>query len=190
MICAGKFGPKRLEKFIRGVCDWGNYPGIAERVIKNNHPLQIRKAFQGAVACLRKPVPDPVNALAALNQLHGLGQPSFASKHLRFLRPDICPVLDDGRICTASWRYAPSVLGYTYDSHGYRDWVRDCKRISRRLQRLGISNPVKRPSGHWYAADVDAGLWLYLGLTPTQQASLQPPIKKRRNCKISKKRKT
>jgi hypothetical protein len=56
---------------------------------------------------LRFGLPPRRAALAAVNQLCCLGRPSFASKHLRFLRPEHCPVLDSVLATTLGYRSSP-----------------------------------------------------------------------------------
>ncbi len=149
-LCAVGFPEKQLASFIKRVCEWGNYPGIAGRVLKNNDPLMIRRQFTGATNALNSDIPDVQGALRRIKQIHSLGT-SFASKHLRFLRPDVCPVLDS---------IISKNLGY--DEHGYKQFSDDCLRIAKTLQQHGVCNPMGRESGKWFAADVEMALFTYL----------------------------
>ena len=144
------FTRQQLSDFIRGVCEWGGYPGTAERVLKQNAWPEIRRQFGNAIAALSLEPPDAKSALYALRRVRHLG-PSFASKHLRLLRPDVCPVLDN----TLSKK-----LGYSLDSRGYRRFSADCLQVARLLERLGVRNPVGRQGGKWFAADVEMALFV------------------------------
>jgi hypothetical protein len=82
----------------------------------------------------------------------GIGAPSFASKHLRFLRPDVCPILDS---------VIAGNLTYASTSAGYAQYAADCLEIARVLENNGVPNPVLR-SDRWRAADVDMALYAAL----------------------------
>ena len=146
------FPEEQLEKFIRNVCVWGNYLAIAYKVFKNNERSAIQKRFSNATNALSSDIPDVQGALREIKQIYGLGT-SFASKHLRFLRPDVCPVLD---------RTISKHLQYPLDEYGYKQFSDDCLRIAETLQQHGVSNPMGRESGKWFAADVEMALFQYL----------------------------
>jgi hypothetical protein len=139
-----------LENFVRNVCIWGGYPGIAGRILKNNHLGTIRVAFLNASEVLDSNMPDTAAALRSVNQIHTLGQVSFASKHLRFLWPNACPVLDS---------VISSSLGYSMTTTGYSQFCRDCSQISETLRNLGMVNPMQREEDGWFAADVEMALF-------------------------------
>jgi hypothetical protein len=149
---AAGFSEEQLESFIQRVCKWGNWPGIAGRVLKNNDLLMIRRQFIGATNALNSDIPDVQSALRRIKQIHSLGT-SFASKHLRFLRPDVCPVLDS---------IISNNLGYASDEYGYKRFSDDCLRIAETLEQHGVANPMGRESGTWFAADVEMALFTYL----------------------------
>lgn len=138
-----------LENYIRNVCRWGNFAGVGGRVIKNNTPDVLQAAFSDAYALLNVEVPSPSSALARLNMIHGLGTPSFASKHLRFLRPDVCPVYD--AILTDK-------LPYTFDPDGYSEFSADCRKIAEDLNAEKVKNPGRK-NEMWLAADVEAAMF-------------------------------
>jgi hypothetical protein len=144
-----------LREFVKAVCRWGNYSGIAARVLnhKNNTLESIRSALQEALRLLSPPMPDHRGALLAVNRLHSLGTPSFASKHLRFLRPDICPVLDSA---------IREGMAYSFDPDGYQEFAKDCIILANELQNARIKNPRNRLDGRWFAADVEMALYAYL----------------------------
>ena len=150
---AAGFPEERLASFIRKVCKWGGYAGIAGKVLKNNTLPMIQRRFVNATNALNSDTPDVQGALREINQIKGLGRPSFASKHLRFLRPDVCPVLDS---------IISNNLGYASDEHGYKQFSDDCLRIAETLEQHGVANPMDREGGKWFAADVEMALYTYL----------------------------
>ena len=149
---AAGFPEEQLASFIRRVCNWGNYPGIAGRVLKNNDLPMIRGQFIAAANALSSDIPDVQGPLREIKQIYGLAT-SFGSKHLRFLRPDVCPILDS---------IISNNLGYASDEHGYKRFSDDCLRIAETLEQHGVANPMGRESGKWFAADVEMALFTHL----------------------------
>jgi hypothetical protein len=94
-----------------------------------------------------------MGALHEINRIKHLGRSSFASKHLRFLRPDVCPILDS---------IISGMLNYEFNARGYGQLSKDCLRVAKVLQAVGIPNPMHRDQGSWYAADVEMALFAYL----------------------------
>ena len=150
-IRANGFPLETIREFITDVCEWGNYPGIAARVLLHNTLDQLQMTLRLAAEYLSRETPECGAALNAMNQRHGLGSPSFASKHLRFIRPDLCPVFD------AILRDA---LPYSFDAAGYNDFALDCSRLAAELQHARVQNPCGRPDNKWFAADVEAALFV------------------------------
>ena len=146
------FSEQQLRDFIQNVCRWGGYPGIAGRVLGKNPFPEIQRQFTNAIDALASDRPDIQGALCEIIRIQHLGL-SFASKHLRFLRPDICPVLDS----TLSYK-----LGYLPDVCGYRRFSDDCLRVAEMLEQYGVSNPVGRDDGEWFAADVEMALFVHV----------------------------
>jgi hypothetical protein len=146
------FSRQQLSDFIRAVCAWGGYPGTAERVLSQNNWPDIQRQFGSAIAALSLDPPNLQSALRAVQDLRHLGL-SFASKHLRLLRPDVCPVLDS----TLSEK-----LGYPLDSRGYQRFSDDCQKVAAFLQQLGVRNPLGRDGGKWFPADVEMALFVYI----------------------------
>ena len=144
------FPEGELERFIRSVCKWGNYAGIAGRIINQNPIETIRQHFRAAVHILEVSPLDAQGALQEINQIRQLGRPSFASKHLRFLRPDVCPVLD---------RILSGELNYQLNPKGYKLLAEDCIRIAEILESNQVANPMNRDNGRWFAADVEMALF-------------------------------
>lgn len=146
------FSRQQLSDFIRGVCAWGGYPGTADRVLEQNAWPDIERQFGRAITALTLDPPDLRRALRAVQRVRHLGL-SFASKHLRLLRPEICPVLDS----TLS-----DTLSYPLHGHGYRRFSGDCLKVASLLQLVGVHNPMGREGGKWFAADVEMGLFVYV----------------------------
>lgn len=141
-----------LGDFISKVCQWGGWAGIAGNIRRQNSPELIRERFLRAHTIMCEPGRSISAALTELNFLKGLGTPSFASKHLRFLHPQFCPILDQ----------VTARLGYTFTPKGYEAFAEDCAAIARELDSRGIYNPVPRPSGRWFCSEVDMALFAYL----------------------------
>ncbi|MBV8452034.1 MAG: hypothetical protein JOZ29_07125 [Deltaproteobacteria bacterium] len=120
--------------------------------MKRNSLPALREGLCKANELLDKPTPEVQGALAHLNRLHSLGSPSFASKHLRFLRPDICPVLDS---------VLRDALPYSFDPEGYTAFAEDCRSIGEILTRQRAKNPWDRFDGAWFAADIEAALYVH-----------------------------
>jgi hypothetical protein len=146
---AAGFAFARLDPFIRGVCRWGNYAGIAGRVLKRNTQQEIISRFSGTTVGFACTLPA-ASALVSLNHLSGLGTPSFASKHLRFIRPDICPVLD---------RLLSKDLGYCFTPAGYQQFSTDCCAVAQQLDTAGVLLPTAK---RWGAADVEMSIFACL----------------------------
>jgi hypothetical protein len=154
VLCQQDFASQELvQEFVRRVCGWGNYPGIAGRVLRNNSPEQIAVSLHGAAMALHSQNPDVGTALQRINALFGLGQVSFASKHLRFLSPKLCPVLDS--IISARMFYPQGIGGY----QRFAGW---CQMVAGILTAENIDHPAVCRQGRWYAADVEASLYTYL----------------------------
>lgn len=151
-LFAANFSAQRLRRFIRDVCEWGGYPGTARRVLQGNPFPEIRRRFTRAIAALTPDEPNIQSALLEISRVRHLGL-SFASKHLRLLRPDVCPVLDS---------VLSEKLGYALSAPGYQRFSDDCLEVAAVLHRHGVSNPVGRDEGAWFAADVEMALFVYV----------------------------
>ena len=144
------FALKVTESFVRSVCKWGGYSGIGGRVLKANSSEVISCRLREALSLMRTAEPDLAGALRAVNGISVLGTPSFASKHLRFLEPKLCPVFD---------AYLRECLPYSFDPVGYAAFAADCATLARELGRRRVSNPWPGRDGNWYAADVEASIY-------------------------------
>jgi hypothetical protein len=147
------FTNSSIKDFVMAVCDWGGYSGIGGRILKRNNVIQIASALRAAFQGLEGEKPDFINSMAALNALNSLGTPSFSSKHLRFLRPDICPVFDS---------LLQEALPYSFDVSGFAQFADDCAFLAEKLSEHGVNNPSHRPTGKWFVADVEAAIFAYV----------------------------
>ncbi len=93
-----------------------------------------------------------VTSLTQVNMVRGLGDVSFASKHLRFLRPDTCAVFDS---------ILHDALPYTFDPNGYSAFCNDWALLARVLAENQISNPRPRKTGGWFPADVEGAVYMF-----------------------------
>jgi hypothetical protein len=155
-LSATNFASSHLSKFIGDVCRWGSYPGIAGRILRQNAIYDIRDKFITAWEILNSDSPNVGDALKIINQIKHLGTPSFASKHLRFLAPQICPVLDK-----IIWE---GIGKYSFNPQGYKQFSEKCLDVANLLEKNGLRNPMEREGGKWFAADVEMAIFKYLEL--------------------------
>lgn len=137
-----------LEQFIRKVHSWGGSHRNLPKVLSYDY----RDCFMEAVTALNSEHPEIEKAFRYINLINGLGV-SYGSKHLRFLRPDICPVLDNN-----IWKE----FKYHWNEKGYKNLCDDVMEIAKSLVKNGIRNPVQRAGGKWFAADIDMAVFAYL----------------------------
>jgi len=148
---AAAFGNEQdVQQFVREVCRWGGYAGIGGRIVYQNPPRSICDAFQTACQYLDDCPAAICEAMRAVNALKQLQRISFASKHLRFLRPDLCPVLDS---LLSAW------LAYPLNGDGYVRFATDCQEIARALDARDIPLPNPLKGRKWRAADVEMALF-------------------------------
>jgi hypothetical protein len=138
-----------VYSFVKSVCKFGGYAGIATRVINNNDPetlvRKIKSAYESAI------VGNAEISLSHINELHSLRTVSFASKHLRFFAPENCVVLDSviaGR------------CGYPLNSVGYLKFLSACHKLKSHLNESAIRCPSNL--GVWRVCDVEAAIFWYL----------------------------
>jgi hypothetical protein len=156
-LCAAEFPEAQVLGFVERVCLWGGKTGsrVFGRIEKNSAAL--RGALSKAARMLDNGQAGCRGAMEAIKQLKGLGKTpeclSYASKILRFIRPELCPVFDSvlqGR------------LPYGSDVTGYSEFSADCLALAEALEENGIENPRQdRRRGRWFAADVEAALYAY-----------------------------
>lgn len=140
-----------VENFIREVCKWGGYPGIAGRVMKNNKYDYLKSQFLRAYEKIECDKPEL--ALLEINNIKNLGTPSFASKHLRFLSPEKCPILDS---------IIQKNIGIPDDYMGYKILADEYTQISKYLAERNIVPAINRPNNKWFVADVDMVLFSFI----------------------------
>jgi hypothetical protein len=139
------FSPHLLQNFIRDVHQWGATFRNLETVLQNAKPSHFISAWNA----LSTQPPMVGRALDSLMEIRGLGI-SYSSKHLRFLCPEYCPILDSN-ICKE--------FKYSEDSKGYRKLHSETMQIARLLEANKKLNPMERPDGKWYAGDVDMAIF-------------------------------
>lgn len=88
-----QLGIVKVRSFTADVCDWGGRTGnrILWR-IRNTPDNAVLAGITGAIQQLR--VAHVLPALTAIQEIGGLGQFSYSSKHLRMLAPNLCGVYD------------------------------------------------------------------------------------------------
>lgn len=145
------FNSEKLIKFINDVCNWGRYSGISGRVLRNNTIEEIQVRFADALDILNADYSDVSLALKQIIKINGLSI-SFGSKHLRFIRPDICSILDS---------IISEELSYPLDTNGFKKYTSDCIEIGLILERERIINPMNR-GGRWFAGDVDMVVFAHI----------------------------
>ncbi|WP_175607362.1 hypothetical protein [Deinococcus marmoris] len=90
-------------------------------------------------------------AIKEVVDIPGLGI-SFGSKHLRFLYPEFCPVLDVNTV----------KLGYEQTPQGYQKFAQDCRLIANTLTERGTPNPFPERPKKWFVSDIDMALFARL----------------------------
>jgi hypothetical protein len=68
-----------LDAFIRQVCTWGDYSGIAGRVLKRNSKTLVKTSIEGAIKKLSSTPPNVVAALESITLLRDLASRSGQS---------------------------------------------------------------------------------------------------------------
>jgi hypothetical protein len=149
-VATAGFPQDQLREFIRAVCRWGNYAGIAGRVLKNNRIEQLQETFSAAKRLIDD---DQISAAVAhvKANVHSLAF-SFASKHVKFLAPKKAVVLDE----IISRR-----VGYTLDVAGYDELLADCHTMLDVVRRRGIPHPLGGARS-WRVSDMEMVLFAKL----------------------------
>jgi hypothetical protein len=142
------FSEARTAEFIRSVCRWGGYSGVAGRVLRDNETPVLSTRL--AAACAAANTGDPCAGLSELLKIRGLAV-SFASKHLRFLAPDSAIVLD---------RIISSRLGYPLSISGYRECRSDCLAMLSFVQVASASYPGW--ARDWRVCDIEMAVFMKL----------------------------
>jgi hypothetical protein len=150
---ACNFDELAATKFVKAVCSWGGYAGVGGRVLNRNVPAAVAQALREADELLKASPPEIAKALERVNQLESLGTPSFASKHLRCLRPDLCPVFDSILQVALPYRFTPN---------GYQSFAFDCIQIATALNAQKVLGLPRRENRLWFAADVEAAIYIHV----------------------------
>ena len=152
-LIESNFDPDELKRFILAVCDWGGGAryGLGDKVIAGNRSEGLQEIFAEVVGFLENQPPQLDLAVEEISKVNGLSI-SFGSKHLRFLRPDICSVLDS---------VVSDNLGYNLNIFGYESYSLDCSKLAKYLEDAEVENPMER-NGQWFAADIDMGVFAFL----------------------------
>lgn len=145
-LIEGDFQAPALLAFVKSVCGWGGYSGVAGRVRKHNPVEMLVTTFREVYALLQQH--QVVAALARITALHSLNT-SFGSKHLKFLAPDRAVVLDSV-ICGR--------LGYRPDPKGYGEFLGDCHTVLREAQATGTPFPFPE-EGTWRVSDIEVTIF-------------------------------
>jgi hypothetical protein len=149
-VATAGFPQDQLREFIRAVCRWGNYAGIAGRVLKRNRIEQLQETFSAAKRLL-----DDGQISAAVGYIEATVDSlafSFASKHVKFLAPEKAVVLDE----IISRR-----VGYTLDVTGYDELLADCYAMLDLVVRRGIPHPLGGTRS-WRVSDMEMVLFAKL----------------------------
>lgn len=142
-LAAANFPADRTTEFIKSVCAWGNYHGVAGRVLKKNGAEAVAAAFRSALALLQH---DRVaDALRQVTGLRDLGI-SFGSKHLKFLDPSWAVVLDS----IISGR-----LGYLATIDGYMEFLGDCQALLAKVLAAGVEYPFPDHRPGWRVSEME-----------------------------------
>ena len=135
--------------FVKSVCRWGNYAGVAGKVLKHNDLGVVSKTLRKA---LEQTETQGVQlALRTTLGIRGLAV-SFASKHLKFLNPERHVVLDS---------IISENLGYPRDENGegYAMFVSDCAQALKIVKEKGVPYPASAPAKEWRIADVEMAIF-------------------------------
>lgn len=138
-------------QFVNAVCAWGGYAGVAGRVLQNNERASVCATFRECWQMMQA-FEQPGLVLTRMNRLYGLGTPSFASKHLRFLSPEYFPVFDS---------VIREAMPYPFTPNGYTAFTLDCRELAAYLNTaVQLCQHSHRQTGRWYAADVESAIFV------------------------------
>jgi len=137
------FPEHHLRQSIEHVCGWGCYQGIAGRVLQSNPIDKIQKAFRCAWAAS-----DAEKAMRSLKQIKGFGV-SFASKHLRMLRPEVYGVLD-----SILWNVGGEI-GTLHKPESYGAFCRGLTLVAKKYKETEWGSQESL----WRVADVEMALF-------------------------------
>ncbi|HEX5279696.1 MAG TPA: hypothetical protein VFW28_06430 [Micropepsaceae bacterium] len=116
-LCAQDFPDDRSARFAEEVIRWGGGHRFVGRFREMNANADIAEALRRAAALADQGAVS--QAVAWVQTLNYLGQ-SFASKLVRFIRPERAVILDD---------VIRSSLGYLDNEQGYDEFLSDCRQV-------------------------------------------------------------
>ena len=138
-----KFAEDLTKEFIGKVCDWGG-SRVKGKVLGKNKPKELSEAMRKAHDLLNKN--RLKDALISLSNLYGLGV-SYASKHLRFLSPNKCVILD---------KIISDRPGYPQTPCGYELFVQDCRKL---LKLVDDANIVRMDNEKFRVSDIETAIY-------------------------------
>lgn len=142
------FPLRQTETFVRAVCKWGGYSGVAGKVLKHNRLStvrdQLRKAYDASVE------ENPREAITEIISINCLAV-SFGSKHLKFLDPNRAVVLDS---------IISERLGYRREPDDYVAFLDVCGSIRDTLNKLNVV--AGAPNTRWRVSDVEMAIFMHL----------------------------
>jgi hypothetical protein len=145
---ANGFKLNETEEFVRKVCKWGNYAGVAGSVLKHNAldfiQQQLKKAYEFNLS------DNFLEAITSVKRINCLAV-SFGSKHLKFLNPDRAVVLD---------RIISERLGYPHSELGYVEFLKECISIRDILNNANVV--ASAPHLLWRVSDVEMAIFMRL----------------------------
>ena len=139
------FKEAETTEFIKAVCRWGCYDGIAGKVLKHNALSTVTGQLRAAYVALTND--SPLLAIREVTAIKGLAV-SFGSKHLKFLDPDRAVVLDS---------IISEEMGYRRTPEGYATFLADCIAIRDILNENNIAATPQQPL--WRVSDVEMAIF-------------------------------
>lgn len=159
LLLEGTGTDQHICPFIREVCEWGGKTGNRVRgtIQKGYNGVSITTHFTAAskaLSVVRIDSPPDVleggltRAIHEITEIYGLST-SYASKMLRFLRPDVAGVFDS---------VISGITGCDCNEINFARCSVDCTMVAHRLTAAGVVNP-RTDSLLWRAGDVDQALF-------------------------------
>ena len=147
-LVQSNFSPELTDRFVREVCKWGGYAGVAGKVLRANRIEDVVSTMRVSYAATQEG--DLERAISAITSLRGLAV-SFGSKHLKFLDPNNHVVLD---------RIIRERLGDPRTIGGYCEFNADCASLRDAVNGEGYRRSDGRP---FRIADVEMAVFQMLG---------------------------
>jgi hypothetical protein len=159
LLIEGARMDQHIFPFIREVCEPGGKTGNRVRgtIQKGYNGASIMTRFTAASRALSAVTIDSppdvlkgglTRAIHEITAIYGLST-SYASKMLRFLRPDVAGVFDS--VISGRTRF-------DCNENNFARYSVDCTTVAHRLAAIGVANP-RTDSLLWRAGDVDQALF-------------------------------